>query len=447
MKFKIIIISLSAVLALAGCGSSSSSGGESSSSSSGGESPIGNASSGGDTSNSPQENSFTATSDGNAGTADLIVSTLIDQTTGFINAVEGSSTEVDNENGAEIDPSKGIFTYNGYVYTSGSLTDNKIAVYSIRADNSLKLEKELVTKESGMAIPTTFTFVNNTKAYIPLAGVGELLDINLEDFSIRQRIDLSEYAMNEGGTFDGNDTNPEPAAGVIRGDKFYLGLGQVNGLGHTQGSFLCRGLASVLIIDIATNAINKHITDDRTCTSGSISPGSSLTLDDNGDIYVNNTASFGYHPDQTIRPGYLRIKAGESVFDPDYFFNVGDLDLSSDFPDMNASLARGSYVYKEKYHNGSLYMTMFILGLTTRDPNDFIGNKNYQPYKLDLPNKTATKLDMLPTNGWSAQMGLYNDNVIYAEATENANGLYKINEKIPFMTTIGQPLHVLELKK
>lgn len=384
------------------------------------------------------------TPSGNEGTADLIVSTLIDQETGFVNAVSGSSPAINNDKGLEINPSAGVFSYNGFVYTSGSLSDNKIAKYSVQADNSLKLIKEINTLESGYAMPTTFTFVNEKKAYIPLAGVGELLDINLEDFSIRERINLSEYAMSEGAVLGGEDTNPEPSSAVIRDGKLYLALGQVNVLGHTQGAYMCRGKASLLIIDIKSNVVEKHITDDRTCTSGAISPGTYLALADNGDIYVNNTASFGYH--LTKPPGYLRIKAGESDFDPSYFFNLRELDLTGDFPDMNPSVAVPSYAYKEQYHAGKLYLTMFIVGLTTEDPNDFIANKNYQPYVFDLANKTATKLDMLATNGWSANVGLYKNQVIYAKATENANGLYRVNEKTPFMTTVGQPLHVMDLK-
>jgi len=412
MKLKTMAISLSTILALSGCGGDGSS---------------------------------NKTPGGNADKADLVISTLIDQTTGFINAVDGASTSINNDNGIEINPAKGVFSYNGYVYVSGSLADNKIEKYSVDENKSLHLVKTILTKENGIAMPTTFTFINETKAYLPLAASGELLDINLEDFSIRQRIDLSAYAMSEGGALDGNDTNPEPSTGVVRGDKFYLSLAQVNNMGHTQGSFMCRGGASVLIIDIATNTVDKHLTDDRTCTSGSVSPGSSLILTENGDIYVNNTATFGYN--ETKPPGYLRIKAGTDEFDSDYFFNLRALDLTGDFPDMNASLAKASYVYKSKYHKGKLYMTMMILGLTTKDPNDFIGNKNYQPYTLDLVNKTATKLDMLPTNGWSSHVALYDDEIVFAEATVNANGLYRVNEKTPFLTTQGQPIHVENLKK
>ncbi len=420
MKLKIVTtaIALSASLIVSGCGGGSSSKG----------------------SNDVDENT----------TVDLVISTFIDDNEAFISMVDGSKSSMDISNSTDISPWKGLFTYGKFVYDTGHMADNKISKYSVLSDNTLHLEKEIIVKESGLAIPSTFIFVDDSKAYVTLAGVGELLDINLENFTIRDRIDLSPYAMDENTTLykdGGNDANPEASAGVIRDGKLYLGLGQVNKLAQGTGSFICRGLASLLIIDIASNTIEKHITDDRTCTSGSINAGSELTLVENGDIYVNNTASFGFDS-RGIKPGYLRIKAGEEQFDPDYFFNVRDLDLSADFPELNDSLARTTHVYKEKYHNGKLYVTLPILGLIDpNDPNNYVANRTYQPYTFDLVNQSITKLDMLPSNGWSAQIAEYKDEIIFPQSTVDGNGLYRVGEKTPFLTTVGLPLHVLEYKK
>lgn len=380
-------------------------------------------------------------------TADLVIATMIDKKTGFMSAIDGSKPIMTNNNGEELYPNKGLFVHNGFVYTTGSLADNKIAKYSVESGNKLKLIKEISVKDSGLSAPTSFIFVDNTKAYLPLSLTGELLDINLEDFSVRNRIDLSSYALDANAALDGNDTNPEPTVGVIRDEKLYLALHQVNYMGHIQGAFICRGKASVLIIDTQTNAVEKHIMDDRTCSSGSVVSGSTLTLTENGDIYVNNVASFGYDH-RGIKPGYLRIKNGETEFDPDYFFNVGDLDLSADFPDLNASLARTPYAFKDMYHNGKLYSVLLILGLTDpNNPNDHIGNKNFQPYTFDLENKIATKLDMLPTTGLSAGIAKYKGDIVYPSSTINGNGLYKVGEKTPFISVEGFPLHVVEYEK
>lgn len=114
-------------------------------------------------------------------------------------------------------------------------------------------------------------------------------------------------------------------------------------------------------------------------------------------------------------------------------------------PDIEASLAVPSYVYNEKYHQGKLYMTMYIQGLTTEDPSDFVANKNYQPYTLDLVSKTATKLVMPATNGWASSVDMIDGEIVFPMATKDHNGLFKAGEQEPFMTTQGMPISVVDI--
>lgn len=418
MNFKITlgVLSISAILAITGCGSS------------GGTTP--------------------PPTGGNNGTADLAYSTMLSQTSGFLNMTDGSiSQTVTNDNGIEVNPANGIFSHDGFVYITGSRADNSIAKYSANADNSFKLEKKITVVESGMSIPTSFIFVDDTKAYVLLAGVGELLVMNLTDFSISKRIDLSDYGMDENLKLHkdgGSDANPEPSGGVIRDGKLFLGLGQINSFNTAAGGFACRGKASVLIIDVASDAIEKHITDDRTCGTGALVPGGDITLAENGDLYINNTASFGFIPGK--KPGFLRIKNGETEFDPTYFFVLGDLDLSADFPDLDPALAKTSYSYLDQYKGGKLYVNIAISGLGSNPP-DYVNDRNFQPYELDLANKTAIKLNMLPTAGWSSGVGMYKGDVIYSATTTNGTGLYKVGEQTPYITTEGSPVNIAEVKK
>jgi len=244
-------------------------------------------------------------------TGDIVVETIISDTTGFIALVDGETAHnATNVLGAEVEPPTGVFSYGGAVYTSGFRKNSIVTKYVPHTDGSLVKEAEIATGESSM--PSSIIFVNATKAYVSLMGSGELLVIDPTDLSIQKRIDLSDYALGEG------DTNPEPAGGVIRDGKLYLGMGQVD----SMQTFKCRA-ASVLIIDEASDAILNHITDDRTCLA-ELMPNQGLILDEQGDIYVNNTGSWGYYPD--LKAGYLRIKQGEDVFDPDYFFSITDLD-------------------------------------------------------------------------------------------------------------------------
>lgn len=371
-------------------------------------------------------------SGGSGGDPDLVVSVRIDDNTGFLNMVDGATdVSVSNANGAEIQPSSGVFTYGGHVYTTGSIGNDKIAKYAVLNDNSLEKIAESTVFKGGGSIPTSFIFVNDTKAYLTLAGTGELLVVDPSDLSISKRIDLSGYAMDENGNFGGSDSNPEPSGGVIRNGKLYLGLGQIDSF----KTWFCRGKASMLIIDVETDEIEKHISDERTCTTGTISPGSGMIVDEKGDIYVNNTASFGYYPGQSA--GYLRILNGEDDFDPAYYFPVTDL-VNLDVPGGAAS-----YAYNDVYlSNGELYTALFVPALSSNPP-DYVNDKNYVPYMLDLWNQTATRLDTPPTNGWSARPIKYKDDIIYALTTVNGTGLYYANDLMPFITLEGNPYFIV----
>jgi hypothetical protein len=365
---------------------------------------------------------------GSTGNPDLAVLTVIDETTGFINMVDGANdTSVTNANGAEVNSFTGLYARNGFVYTTGSRGDDMLIKYAVNNDNSLSKVAEVNVYEGGGSIPTCIIFVNDTKAYLMLANVGELLVFDPSDLSISKRIDLSAYAMDANGEMGGDDANPEPSGGVIRDGKLYLALAQFDSFSSWQ----CRGKASVLIIDATTDAILDHISDDRTCNSGVTSPNIGLVLDELGDIYVVNTASFGYFPG--MNAGILRIKSGEDDFDPDYYFSITDL------TDLEVPGGVATYAYNHAYlSNGQLYTTLFIPGLTSNPP-DYINDRNYVPYMLDVWNQTATKLEMPATNGWGAHMIPYNGDIIYGLAATSGNGLYYADEDTPFVTLDGIP--------
>jgi hypothetical protein len=404
MRYSLIItmILFNILIVVAGCGGGSSGGG-------GGVTPVGQ--------------------------ADLAVVTRIDDTTGFITLVNGAvDTGVSNANGMETHPSAGLFSYNGHLYTTGSMNDDQLIMYAVNSDNSLTKVAETTVYEGGGSIPTNITFVNDTKAYLELPGVGQLVVFNPQDLTILNRIDLSAYAMDADGEFGGDDINPEPSGGIIRDGKFYLALGQFD----TFSSWRCRGKASLLIIDTATDEILKHISDDRTCTSGITSPNPGLVLDENGDIYVVNSASYGYYPGTNA--GILRINNGEDDFDPDYYFSITDLN------DLDVPGGMASYAYNNIYlSNGDLYTTLFIPGLTSNPP-DYVNDKNFVPYVLNLWDQTATKLDMEASNGWSTHLVKYNDEVVYGLTTANGTGLYYANENMPFVTLEGNPFTMVCLK-
>ncbi|GAB3921037.1 DUF4374 domain-containing protein [Larkinella terrae] len=82
--------------------------------------------------------------------------------------------------------------------------------------------------------------------------------------------------------------------------------------------------AYVAIYTYPAFALEKVIKDVRTGPAGSSNSSSGLIKTENGDIYT--VSSSGYTFSQRTKPaGILRIKNGETVFDPSYFFNLDEI--------------------------------------------------------------------------------------------------------------------------
>ncbi|MFC5408675.1 DUF4374 domain-containing protein [Larkinella bovis] len=82
--------------------------------------------------------------------------------------------------------------------------------------------------------------------------------------------------------------------------------------------------AYVAIYSYPAFTLEKVIKDTRTGPAGSSNSSSGLIKTENGDIYT--VSSLGYTFSQRTKPaGFLRIKNGETVFDPTYFFGLDDI--------------------------------------------------------------------------------------------------------------------------
>lgn len=362
-----------------------------------------------------------------SGEPDVVIINRIDDSTGFMVAANATSdTAVDNSKGVELNPSVGVSVYDGNVYVSGSLTNDNVTKYGFDGERFVR-EGGFITGENARA--GSIVFANKNKAYVNTYFTPELIIFDPADMTVTKRIDLSAYALGEG------DTNPNPSSGVIREGKLYLALAQID----TFQTWRCQAGASVLIIDVETDVVEKHIQDERACLSGVLEPNEGLILDELGDIYVANMGSYGYY--EGLQSGYLRIKSGSEEFDPDYYFSVTNLDL----PEVVGGKA--SYLYEELYAgDGKVYGNLFIPGLASNPP-DYLNDKNFLAYRLDLRNQTVTALDIPATVGWSADSMMYGDKVMFGRSTENGVGLFfydpttgtNIGDATPSITTVGSP--------
>lgn len=358
----------------------------------------------------------------------LLISRVDDQT-GFVVGFDSQSdSNVSNSNGIELlSPDSGVFVHQQKIYITESRKGDKVHRYRLENNRFIK-EAELFTGENTR--PGSLFFVNNQKAYINTYRTAELLVVDLNSFTITKRIDLSSYALGK------NDTNPEPSSGVVRDGKFYLALAQLNNLQEVK----CQAGASLLIMDATSDAIEKHIQDNRTCSSGDLEPNNGLILDAAGDIYVPHVAGYGYYPNTNA--GFLRIKQGADEFDPDYYFSISDLTLE------NVPGKKSSYVYKSVYHhtNNKLYANLFIPGLTSNPP-DYVNDKNYVLFELDLPQQKAVQINVPDTAGWAADLKIFDSKVLMGRLTSAGRGLFWYDpgsgtttaDQAPDITTEGDP--------
>lgn len=370
----------------------------------------------------------TGNGSGDTRTPDLVMITRIDDATGFMIAADASQdTEVDSRNGIEVNPSTGLMTYGNHIYTTGSLFEDKVAKYSFDGTQFTK-EGEFSTGEGARA--GSIIFASGTKAYVNTLGTPELLIFNPETMTRTDLIDLSPYALGE------NDDNPNASSGVIRDGKLFMAMAQID----TLQTWRCQAGASVLIINIETDVVEKHIQDDRACLSGTLEPNQGMIIDELGDIYVNHLASYGFY--EGLSGGFLRIKAGAEEFDTDYYFNVTE----RDFPELPGGA--GSYLYREAYAgDGIVYGNLFVPGLSSQPPN-FVDDRQYVAYKFDLRNQTTEQLDIPATAGWSADTMMYNDKVLFGRLTNSGPGIYTydpssgtlIGDQTPSLVTEGSPV-------
>ncbi|MCG8488453.1 MAG: hypothetical protein MI756_13360 [Chromatiales bacterium] len=364
---------------------------------------------------------------------DMVIMNRIDDATGFMVAFNGgTASHVDNANGVELNPATGIQIHNGMVYTVGSLYSDDVVKYSLNG-NVFTKEGEFSTGEGARA--GSLIFVNDNKAYAVTYHSSDLLIFDPQTMTVTGAIDLSEYALGEG------DTNPNATGGVIRDGKLYLGLAQID----TLQTFRCQAGASLIIIDVATDVVDKHIQDDRACFSGTLEPNAGIIMDELGDIYVNNYGSYGYYPG--LQAGYLRIRNGADEFDPDYYFSITDLQL----PEVPGETV--SYSYRDVYAgDGIIYSNLFVPGLTSNPP-DYANDKNYMAYKIDLYNQTVTAIDVPATAGWSASSVIYQEKVMYGRSTDDGAGMFMHNpsdgtmagDQTPSITTEGSPVWMVNL--
>ena len=266
-------------------------------------------------------------------------------------------------------------------------------------------------------------FKDYSKAYVTLNRHGTVYVFNPTTLEPLGEIDLTQYGI--------DDSNPDPAGMVVRDGILFVALSQL------ITTYSAHAGGHVAVIDAEQDTVIKVISDDRVTSLGG-SFNRSLFQDENGDIYLYSSGVWGYQAD--ANDGILRIRNGETDFDPNYYFSPRSQTVEG--------LTGGSVLYGMTFvygGNSRVYSTMLVPALTSNPP-DYENDKNAQPVVLDLSAQTVSMVD-IPASNMYASVGLerVDSLIVFGLSTVNGDGLYTYNlnsgeaSQEPVVTTVGKP--------
>ncbi|QZE15162.1 hypothetical protein K4L44_04840 [Halosquirtibacter laminarini] len=301
------------------------------------------------------------------------------------------------------------------------------------------IEGDYFSKEQSFLLPAKSGAVSilkhNNKLYVSLIFLGKILILDHQKMEKIGEIDMSQYGI--------GDKNPDPAIMLIRDNLLYVGLNQMVG-GYTPTAE--RAKADIAIIDTKTDKILKMITQEDAHFSMPTKPEAdekSIFMDEKKDIYINCISGFG---GLNQKSGFLRIQAGETEFDNSYALDVTTTNIKN-------GKHSPSYLIHIQYHkDGVLYATGNVDQYYSNPPS-YTKDKTVGSYKVDLYNKTITKLDLPQSNNFGASVNIIGDKVFFGLSTETGNGFYTYDTKTeacskkPIINTTGYPAEIIKIKK
>ncbi len=263
-----------------------------------------------------------------------------------------------------------------------------------------------------------------TRGFCSLFNAGKIIVFNPSNMEIIDTIDLTSYGL--------GDMNPDPNVMELRNGKLYVACSQ------TTDGFTSTRPVQVLIIDIDNGYKITSATDSRSTWAGSVNEQKSIFFDESGDMYLYCVASYGFGG-PTQKAGFLRIKSGETTFDPTYFFNTSDYSIEG-IPGNKVD-----YLQRMRYTgNGIVYSTGNIYSLASNPP-DYVKDRTYGSFKVDLAKKTIEKLDLPYSNGMAACVLPDQGKILWGLATASGVGIYSYDpatntaSQEPIVNTQGDP--------
>ncbi|MDR0698587.1 MAG: DUF4374 domain-containing protein [Tannerella sp.] len=309
----------------------------------------------------------------------------------------------------EVYPSPYVVIYRDWAYNLPNAYQPPIIKRFTRQDDgSLLPSGELALSQNNMAGAANILFLSDTKAYATLMLENKIVIFNPTAMTKTGEIDLARTEYGVGGS-----ATPNPAGMIYRDGKVFVGCFELAEAPMTQAG------AYIIVINEATDTPEKFISDQRGSSASYFN--NLMYEDEKGDIYVVCWASYGYIPEQ--KSGFLRIKKGQTDFDPDYFLNISD---------MNIAGIEGGHVTLTNFcygESGIAYMSASNFAYAS-NPIDYVNDKVIQSFKVDLYNRTVTVLDLPRSNAYSYSIVKWGDLILFGlTTTSNGSGFFSYNPK------------------
>ena len=323
------------------------------------------------------------------------------------------------KNFTETSTSGTIAYFDGSLYSLSVVDEAMNSVldrYELNEDGSVPEEPAASVKFEGTGAMVMKIVADENKIYVNQTFGTGLVAVDAKTLKTIATIDHSEY-MEETAQIVG------PGSSVVREGKLFVSLGQYvdaqNGITGAQGS--------VAIIDIATDKVEKVISESMTAALGAIDDMNNTLCfaDEDGNIYFYSAAAMGWM--EGYKEGWVRIKAGETEFDTSWVFLMQEAEYDGKKSNSNYLMTGGAYVGDGKFVG---FFGNFA------DPSNFY-NYEWSFVVVDVYKKTVEKIPGLsPTIPWFApSIHIDSDgSVLFGHADEENNSIYRYDVDSKMLT-------------
>ncbi|RNI28822.1 DUF4374 domain-containing protein [Rufibacter latericius] len=293
----------------------------------------------------------------------------------------------------------------GNFYSIGGLGITDVNTISLNASNQLATKTGLTFEQANNefidATGTGTTMVGVSMPASPTAGLNAnfyTVDIASNTIASRANVPMNSiHPSNRDWLFH--------TGMQVRGNQLFQAFYPVN---YTTYATTNTDTCYVAIYSYPGFALQKVIKDTRTGPAGAFNTRSGLFKTENGDLYTVSNTSYSNGYSQSTKPaGILKIAAGATEFDQNYFFNT-------DTAPNGGKIAHAIYI-----GNNKLFAAITAVPPT---PADLWTDNNLQLAIVDLAAKTITKVANAPQfkgEGGRSFAALLDEGKVYSAIKSN----------------------------